>query len=99
LNSGWQLEIPLGCIASLGVISNKWNYNIIGKAGKNRWLGWKPKVRGVAKNPCDHPHGGGNGKKAKPVQPSNAWMTVFKWTPTKNKKYELLKKRIYKNLN
>jgi len=65
LNSGWQLEIPLTCIASLGVISNKWNNNIIGKAGKSRWLGFKPKVRGVAMNPCDHPHGGGNGKKVK----------------------------------
>jgi ribosomal protein L2 len=47
-------------------------------------------------NPCDHPHGGGNGKKSKPVQPVNAWKTVFKWTPTKNRKYQLLKKRIYK---
>jgi len=89
----------LTCIASLGVISNKWNNNIIGKAGKSRWLGFKPKVRGVAMNPCDHPHGGGNGKKSKPVVPFNAWKTVFKWTPTKNKKYELLKKAKYKKLN
>jgi len=46
--------------------------NIIGKAGKNRGLGIKSKVRGVAMNPCDHPHGGGNGKKSKPTQPVNA---------------------------
>jgi len=60
-------------MASLGSITNR-SYNdlIIGKAGKNRGLGIRPKVRGVAKNPCDHPHGGGNGKKGKPVVPSNA---------------------------
>jgi large subunit ribosomal protein L2 len=50
----------------------------IGKAGKNRGLGYRSKVRGVAKNPCDHPHGGGNGKKSKLVNPVNAWCTVFK---------------------
>jgi len=37
-------------------------------------------------NPCDHPHGGGNGKRSKPKQPVNAWKTVFKWAPTKKKK-------------
>jgi len=42
------------------------------KAGNNRKLGNKPKVRGVAMNPCDHPHGGGNGKKSKPMLPTNA---------------------------
>ena len=99
LNSGWQLKIPLNSISSYGAISSKWNNKIIGKAGKNRGIGKKPKVRGVAMNPCDHPHGGGNGKRSKPSQPINAWNTVFKWAPTKNKKYELLKKRIYKNIN
>lgn len=99
LNSGWQIKLSLDCISSFGIISNKWNNNIIKKAGKNRGLGKKPKVRGVAMNPCDHPHGGGNGKRAKPSQPVNPWNSVFKWTPTKNKKYELLKKRIYKNIN
>jgi large subunit ribosomal protein L2 len=72
LNSGWQLPLSLNCISSYGLISNKWNMNTIGKAGKNRGLGIKPKVRGVAMNPCDHPHGGGNGKKSKPTQPVNA---------------------------
>jgi len=98
-NSGWQLKIPLNCIASLGIITNKWNNSIIGKAGKNRGIGKKPKVRGVAQNPCDHPHGGGNGKRSKPVLPVNAWKTVFKWSPTRNKKYQLLKKRLYKNID
>ena len=96
LNSGWELSSSLDSMSSYGIISNPWNKEIIGKAGKNRGLGFKSKVRGVAKNPCDHPHGGGNGKKSKPVQPVNAWKTVFKWTPTKNKKYQLLKKRLYK---
>lgn len=99
LNSGWQLELSLNCISSYGIISDKWNNKVIGKAGKNRGLGKKPKVRGVAMNPCDHPHGGGNGKRSKPTQPVNAWNTVFKWVPTNNKKYELYKKRLYKNIN
>jgi len=99
LNSGWQMHISLDSISSYGIISKKWNNSIIGKAGKNRGLGWKPKVRGVAQNPVDHKHGGANGKKSKPVQPTNAWKTVFKWTPTKNKKYQLLNKRLYKNIN
>jgi len=99
LNSGWQIQLSLNCISSYGIITNKWNNKIIGKAGKNRGIGKKPKVRGVAMNPCDHPHGGGNGKRSKPVQPVNAWKTVFKWAPTKNKKYQLLHKRLYKNIN
>lgn len=99
LNSGWQLSVPLNSISSYGIISNKWNNKIIGKAGKNRGIGKKPKVRGVAMNPCDHPHGGGNGKRSKPTQPVNAWNTVFKWTSTKKKSYQLLKKRLYKNIN
>lgn len=99
LNSGWQLKLSLNCISSFGIISNKWNNRIIGKAGKNRGIGKKPKVRGVAMNPCDHPHGGGNGKRSKPTQPVNAWKTIFKWTSTKNKKYDLLKKRLYKIIN
>jgi large subunit ribosomal protein L2 len=99
LNSGWQKEVSLNCISSYGVISNKWNNKIIGKAGKNRGIGRKPKVRGVAMNPCDHPHGGGNGKRSKPAQPVNAWKTVFKWSPTNNKKFKFIKKRLYKTIS
>jgi len=98
LNSGWQLSVSVNCMSSYGIISNKWNNKKIGKAGKNRGLGKKSKVRGVAMNPCDHPHGGGNGKRSKPRQPVNAWNTVFKWTPTKRKGYQILKKRLYKNI-
>ena len=100
LKSGWEMHLSINNIASLGIISDKiYNNWYINKAGKNRNLGWKPKVRGVAKNPCDHPHGGGNGKKHKPMIPTNAWHTVFKWYPTKNRKIDYLKRRKFKNIN
>ena len=51
------------CLATLGTVGNKTHENIkIGKAGRSRWLGRRPKVRGVVMNPVDHPHGGGEGK-------------------------------------
>ena len=51
------------CMASIGAVSNQDQQNIkIGKAGRNRWLGKRPHVRGVVMNPVDHPHGGGEGK-------------------------------------
>lgn len=99
-NSNWLIKVSVNCIASLGRISSIYkNDIIIGNAGKNRALGYRPKVRGVAKNPCDHPHGGGNGKKAKPMVPVNAWHTVFKWRPTTITKNAILKRRRYKKLN
>lgn len=62
------------CWATIGQVGNiDFSNQVIGKAGSNRWLGRTPKVRGVAKNPCDHPHGGGEGKtpigRTKPVTP------------------------------
>jgi len=62
------------CYATLGQVGNIDSVNItLGKAGRSRWLGKKPKVRGVVKNPIDHPHGGGEGRspigRAKPVTP------------------------------
>nr|YP_008519444.1 50S ribosomal protein L2 [Nannochloropsis oculata]AGI49023.1 50S ribosomal protein L2 [Nannochloropsis oculata] len=63
LSSGEQRLIQLNSYATLGVVSNEnHNLNSIGKAGRNRWLGKRPNVRGVAMNPIDHPHGGGEGK-------------------------------------
>lgn len=61
--SGEQRLIPLNCFATLGVVSNE-NQRLIrlGKAGRSRWLNRRPHVRGVAMNPVDHPHGGGEGK-------------------------------------
>lgn len=59
-------------MCSFGFTSNPlWKYRIIGKAGKNRNLGKRPIVRGVAMNPCDHPHGGGEGKKGTPKAQKN----------------------------
>jgi large subunit ribosomal protein L2 len=58
--------------ATLGVASNRENRFVrLGKAGRNVWKGFKSSVRGVAMNPIDHPHGGGNGKKSKPCDPKN----------------------------
>lgn len=97
LNSFWEVHVSLQCISSYGAIALKALNNLyIENAGKNRALGWKPRVRGVAKNPCDHPHGGGNGKKPKPKIPVNAWHSVFKWRHTINKKKDTLHRRLYK---
>lgn len=58
-----EVYVPLNCIAKIGIVSNGLVKNkILAKAGRNRWLGNRPKVRGVAMNPIDHPHGGGEGK-------------------------------------
>ena len=63
LNSGEQRLIHGQCFASIGAVSNPDHMNAsIGKAGRTRWLGWRPHNRGVVMNPVDHPHGGGEGK-------------------------------------
>lgn len=63
LPSGEIRRIPANCRATIGVIGNSDHMNIVlGKAGRNRWLGWRPHVRGTAMNPIDHPHGGGEGR-------------------------------------
>ncbi|YP_003359253.1 ribosomal protein L2 (plastid) [Cryptomonas paramecium] len=66
--------ISVRCYATVGCLGNEDFFNIvIGKAGKNRWLGLRPTVRGSAMNPCDHPHGGGEGRspigRSRPVTP------------------------------
>jgi large subunit ribosomal protein L2 len=97
LTSGWFLHISLNCFATCGKISKAiYNCDSFGSAGKMRAFGFRPKVRGVAKNPCDHPHGGGNGKKSKPAIPVNAWGRFNKWRPTKNTKNDYLKRKIFK---
>lgn len=62
------------CYATIGIVSNK-DHNLvsIGKAGRNRWLGWRPNVRGVVMNPVDHPHGGGEGKTSGGRHPVSPW--------------------------
>jgi large subunit ribosomal protein L2 len=82
MNSGEQRLVHGGCMATVGAVSNPDHANInIGKAGRNRWLGWRPSVRGVAMNPVDHPHGGGEGRTSGGRHPVTPW-----GKPTKGKK-------------
>jgi len=63
LSSGEQRSVSIDCYATIGVVSNEFAFlTTIGKAGRSRWLNKRPTVRGVAMNPIDHPHGGGEGK-------------------------------------
>ncbi len=81
--SGCLRLLPFSIEATIGSVSNKdFRYTRVGKAGRNIWKGLKPKVRGVAMNPIDHPHGGGNGKKSKPSDPISAWGKTFKYRST-----------------
>ena len=74
LSSGELRLIHADCMASIGAVSNPDQQNIqIGKAGRNRWLGLRPNVRGVAKNPVDHPHGGGEGRTSGGRHPCTPW--------------------------
>jgi large subunit ribosomal protein L2 len=62
------------CRATIGQVSNKERENVsLGKAGRSRWLGRRPNVRGVAMNPVDHPHGGGEGKTSGGRHPVTPW--------------------------
>ena len=63
LNSGKFKNVPINCFATIGSVSNEYTFlKTLGKAGRSRWLNNRPSVRGVAMNPIDHPHGGGEGK-------------------------------------
>lgn len=63
LPSGEIRRVPATCRATIGKVGNSDHMGIVlGKAGRNRWLGWRPHVRGTAMNPIDHPHGGGEGR-------------------------------------
>ncbi len=82
LHSGEQRLVHQNCFATVGAVSNPDHGNInIGKAGRNRWLGRKPGVRGVAMNPVDHPLGGGEGRSSGGRHPVSPW-----GKPTKGKK-------------
>jgi len=82
LNSGEVRIVPSECLATVGAVSNPDNQNIvIGKAGRSRWLGRRPHVRGVVMNPVDHPHGGGEGRTSGGRHPVTPW-----GKPTKGKK-------------
>ncbi len=73
------------CRATIGEVGNSDHSNVnIGKAGRNRWLGNRPKVRGVAMNPVDHPHGGGEGKSSGGRHPVSPWGMPTKGYKTRN---------------
>jgi large subunit ribosomal protein L2 len=82
LSSGEVRMVRAECMATIGAVSNPDRQNVsIGKAGRNRWLGRRPSVRGVAMNPIDHPHGGGEGRTSGGRHPVTPW-----GKPTKGKK-------------
>ena len=75
------------CLATIGIISNADNKNIkLGKAGRKRNLGFRPKVRGVVMNPVDHPHGGGEGRTSGGRHPVTPWGKPTKGKKTRNNK-------------
>ena len=87
LPSGEQRKILDRCVATIGSVSNPDNKNTqLGKAGRNRWLGKRPSVRGVAMNPVDHPHGGGEGRTSGGRHPSTPWGFSTKGRKTRKNK-------------
>jgi len=87
LPSGEVRKVPVNCYATIGVVSNIDHMNIsIGKAGRSRWLGKRPKVRGVAMNPVDHPMGGGEGRTSGGRNPCSPWGQLSKGLKTRKKK-------------
>ena len=87
LPSGEQRKVREECRATIGILSNidKKNQKL-GKAGRKRWLGVRPSVRGVAMNPIDHPHGGGEGKTSGGRDPVTPWGKPTKGKKTRNNK-------------
>ena len=87
LPSGHQPFLPLTCRGTIGSLSNREAKNqILGKAGRSRWLGRRPTVRGVAMNPIDHPHGGGEGKSSRGRPSVTPWGRPTKGQATRSKK-------------
>jgi len=86
LNSGETRLVHGSCLATVGAVSNPDNSNTnMGKAGRNRWLGRRPSVRGVAMNPVDHPHGGGEGRTSGGRHPVTPWGKPTKGKRTRSK--------------
>ena len=87
LRSGEVRRVHVECRATVGEVGNEENnLRKIGKAGANRWRGIRPTVRGVAMNPCDHPHGGGEGRTGEGQVPVSPWNTMTKGYRTRNNK-------------
>ena len=87
LGSGELRVVRAECMATIGAVSNPDQQNIkLGKAGRNRWLGKRPSVRGVAMNPVDHPHGGGEGRTSGGRHPVTPWGKPTKGKRTRSNK-------------
>ncbi|THV03016.1 ribosomal protein L2 [Dendrothele bispora CBS 962.96] len=84
LQSGEIRKVLQECCATIGQVGNYlWKNRSLGKAGRSRWLGWRPSVRGVAMNAYDHPHGGGRGKSKSNKHPVSIWGWGTKGTRTR----------------
>ncbi|MFK5984549.1 MAG: 50S ribosomal protein L2 [Pseudomonadota bacterium] len=87
LRSGEMRKIHLDCKATIGTVSNsEHNLRKLGKAGAKRWIGVRPTVRGVAMNPVDHPHGGGEGRTSGGRHPVSPWAVPTKGYKTRSNK-------------
>lgn len=87
LPSGEVRMVHLDCKATIGVVGNAEHGNVsLGKAGRSRWLGRRPKVRGVVMNPVDHPHGGGEGRTSGGRHPVTPWGVPTKGYKTRKKR-------------
>ena len=87
LRSGEMRKVLSACRATLGSVSNsEHNLRKLGKAGASRWRGVRPTVRGVAMNPVDHPHGGGEGRTSGGRHPVSPWGTPTKGYKTRSNK-------------
>jgi large subunit ribosomal protein L2 len=87
LPSGEVRRVHVECYATVGQVGNLEHENVsIGKAGRNRWLGWKPHNRGVTMNPVDHPMGGGEGRTSGGRHPTTPWGVPTKGYKTRNNK-------------
>jgi large subunit ribosomal protein L2 len=87
LNSGEVRRVRLECRATVGAVSNPDHMNeVLAKAGRNVWRGWRPHVRGTAMNPIDHPHGGGEGRTKGGRHPVTPWGKPTKGAKTRKNK-------------
>ena len=87
LPSGEVRRVPASCRATMGEVGNSDHQNVVlGKAGRRRWMGWRPHVRGACMNPHDHPHGGGEGRAKGGRHPCSPTGKLAKGGATRNKK-------------
>jgi large subunit ribosomal protein L2 len=87
LRSGEMRKVPIECRATIGAVSNvEHSLEKLGKAGAKRWRGIRPTVRGVAMNPVDHPHGGGEGRTSGGRHPVSPWGMPTKGYKTRRNK-------------